>query len=352
MFQERQHSGGVGKPPWQWEVRERPEAFRAALGAWFSREGRDYPWRRTRDPYAILVSEVMLQQTQIATVLGRGYYARFLERFPDPAALAAAGDDELLKIWEGLGYYRRARMLRAAARAIESEHAGRFPRDFGEILALPGVGRYTAGAVGSFAFGLPAAVVDGNVARVLARLTDFRSPVDDGDGRRRLWELADELLDRADPGRHNSALMELGQRYCRTGRPNCPDCPVAAFCRAEDPRALPRKLLRAAAVEIDERVIFARRGDRVLLRKLGDGRRAGMWRLPEREGAEDRAVLAERRYGITKYRVTMRVHAAPPRLRARRDEVWQSLGALDGLAMPPADRAVLGRLLESGEEIA
>ena len=168
------------KPRYEIDPLEDPAAFRRALAAWFRREGRDYPWRRTRDPYAILVSEVMLQQTQVATVLGRGFYTRFLERFPDTATLAAVDDDALLKAWEGLGYYRRARMLREAARAVEQGHGGRFPETFDEILALPGVGRYTAGAVLSFAFGKPSPVVDGNVARVLSRVLDSADPIDAG----------------------------------------------------------------------------------------------------------------------------------------------------------------------------
>ena len=157
-----------------------PPAFRRTLVAWFGRHARDYPWRRTRDPYAILVSEVMLQQTRIATVLERGFYGNFLTRFPTPAALAAATDDELLRAWEGLGYYRRARMLRDTARAVIKRHGGRFPADPAALLALPGIGRYTAGALLSFAFEIPAPIVDGNIARVLARLFDFHLPIDRG----------------------------------------------------------------------------------------------------------------------------------------------------------------------------
>jgi len=148
-------------------------AFRNALVKWFGRHGKDYPWRRTRDPYAVLVSEVMLQQTQLATVLGKGYYGGFLAVFPDLEALAAADDERLLKAWEGLGYYRRARMLRETARAVIARHGGEFPREVADLLELPGIGRYTAGAVRAFAFELPGAVVDGNVTRVLARLMDF-----------------------------------------------------------------------------------------------------------------------------------------------------------------------------------
>ncbi len=150
--------------------------FARSLIDWFRREGRDYPWRRTRDPYAILVSEIMLQQTQIATVLGRGYYDRWFGTFPDVGSLAAAPEDALLKAWEGLGYYNRVRNLQRAARAVIDDHGGRFPDTVEGLLTLPGVGRYTAGAVASFAFDLPAPLVDGNVARVFSRLGDLRDP--------------------------------------------------------------------------------------------------------------------------------------------------------------------------------
>ncbi len=338
------------KPRFETDPLEKPDEFRAALAEWFGTQGKDYPWRRTRDPYAILVSEVMLQQTQIATVLGRGFYTRFLERFPDSATLAAADDDPLLKAWEGLGYYRRARMLRDAARAVETEHGGRFPDTFEAVLALPGVGRYTAGAVMSFAFGKPAAIVDGNVARVLSRLLDSADPIDAGPTLKRLWEVAGELLDEDDPRVHNSALMELGQTHCRPGVPDCLGCPVGRFCRCPDPSALPVKAKRVKTTEVVEDLVFLRRGKRVLLRKLEEGRRAGMWRLPEGPGRGD--PLYQGKYGITRYRVTMRVRAAAKGRRKGGGEAWHALDDLDELVMPPADRAALKNLLEDSEEIA
>lgn len=338
------------KPRFEIDPLEQPAAFRRALAEWFRREGKDYPWRRTRDPYAILVSEVMLQQTQIATVLGRGFYTRFLERFPDTATLAAADDDPLLKAWEGLGYYRRARMLREAARAVENQHGGRFPETFEAILALPGVGRYTAGAVWSFAFGRPAPIVDGNVARVLSRLLDSAEPVDAAATLKRLWQVAGALLDEADPRTHNSALMELGQTRCRPGVPDCLDCPAGRFCRCPEPAALPVKAKRVGTTGVDEELVYLRRGDRVLLRKLEEGRRAGMWRLPEGKGVGE--PLYQGKYGITRYRVTMRVRRAGKGRRRRRGEAWQPIGGLDQLVIPPADRAALAVLLEDSEEIA
>lgn len=338
------------KERFQTDPLQRPGDFRRALAEWFGGQGKDYPWRRTRDPYAILVSEVMLQQTQVTTVLGRGFYTRFLERFPDTATLAAAEDDELLKAWEGLGYYRRARMLREAARTVEGEHDGCFPDTYEAVLALPGVGRYTAGAVLSFAFDMPAPVVDGNVARVLSRLLDSAEPIDAGATIKRLWEVAGGLLDEANPRVHNSALMELGQTRCRPGVPDCLDCPVGRFCRCAEPAALPVKAKRVKTTELDEDLVLLRRGARVLLRKIESGRRAGMWRLPEGEGRGE--VLYQAKYGITRYRVTMRVRVGEKGRRKRSDETWHPVGELEGLVIPPADRKALRDLLEDSEEIA
>lgn len=330
-------------------------AFRLALRGWFEKHGKDYPWRRTSDPYAVLVSEVMLQQTQIATVLGRGFYTRFLERFPDVATLAAAEDDVLLKAWEGLGYYRRARMLREAAKAVLQRHGGAFPGELDVLLALPGIGRYTAGAVLSFAFDKPAPIVDGNVARVLARLFDRADPIDGTPMQKWLWETAGELLDRDHPRVFNSALMELGQTHCRPGVPDCLSCPVAGFCAAKEPAALPVKAKRQAIEEIDEHAALVRRDGLLLLSRQGRGRREGMWRLPVREKAllSPLPLLHRRKYGITRYRVTLHVHDCPvdhPAAAGGEGEEWVEPGQIQALVIPPADRAALAAVL--GEEIA
>ncbi|MEM9283979.1 MAG: A/G-specific adenine glycosylase, partial [Verrucomicrobiota bacterium] len=169
------------------------DTFQRKLIEWFRECGEDYPWRQTRDPYKILVSELMLQQTQIATVLGRGYFTRWLESFPDWQALADASEEEILKAWEGLGYYNRARNLWRAAVEVSQEYDGKLPGKFEVIHSLPGVGRYTAGAVLSFAFGQRAPIVDGNVVRVLSRLFGYTEPVDTSVSNRLLWDLADRL---------------------------------------------------------------------------------------------------------------------------------------------------------------
>lgn len=329
------------------------EGFREALVRWFSNNGKDYPWRRTREPYAILISEVMLQQTQIATVLGRGFYLRFLETFPDVTALAAADDERLLKAWEGLGYYRRVRMLRETARAVTAGHGGIFPLELADLMKLPGIGRYTAGALRAFAFDLPSAVVDGNVARVLARLMDFSAPVDDAAGQKQLWAWAESLADPARPRVYNSALMELGQTICRPGVPDCLGCPVAGFCKTREPAALPVKRQQPAITAIDEHALWLRDGSgRLLLHREAGSRRTGLWKLPTREAAEISSlhVLTEQRYSITRYRVTLRVHDGAglgENFHPQADEVWQAADAVGGLAMPSPFRKVIERL--SGE---
>ncbi len=323
-------------------------AFREALAAWFDIGGKDYPWRRTREPYAILVSEVMLQQTQIATVLGRGFYTRFLEKFPDVETLAVAADDELLKAWEGLGYYRRVRMLRETARAVIAEHGGEFPQELEELMKLPGVGRYTAGALRAFAFDLPATVVDGNVARVLSRVMDFSEAVDSAEGQKQLWKWAEDLSDPVRSRIYNSALMELGQTVCRPGVPDCLSCPVAAFCKTREPERLPVKQQKVKISAVDEHALWLRdeRG-RLLLHREGGKRREGLWKLPTREAAEISMlpVLDVSLYTITRYRVTLRVHAGSGIIAAGEDEFWQDADAVLALAMPSPFRRVIARLL-------
>ena len=342
------------KPCLKSEALKGREDFREALASWFSVNGQDYPWRRTRQPYAILVSEVMLQQTQIATVLGRGYYTRFLESFPDLESLAMATDERLLKAWEGLGYYRRARLLRETARAVIAEHGGEFPQAIKSLMALPGVGRYTAGALRAFAFDLPAAVVDGNVARVLSRLMDFSAAVDDTAGQKQLWQWAEVLADPARARIYNSALMELGQKICRPGVPDCLSCPVAGFCKTREPERLPVKRQKIVIRAVDEHALWLRdRQGRLLLHREAGKRREGLWKLPTREASQiaKLPVLDEHRYTITRYRVTLRVHdgaALAEAFETAEHEVWQEAEAVLALAMPSPFRRSIERLLVEG----
>lgn len=286
----------------------------------------------------------MLQQTQIASVLGRGYYTRWMEQFPDMATLAAATEAEILKAWEGLGYYSRARNLQRAARAVVTEHRGRFPDTMEAITALPGVGRYTAGAVLSFAFDKPAPIVDGNVARVLARLFQFRQEINTPSGARNLWSRAAALLDPQNPRDYNSALMELGQRTCTARQPACDECPVRAQCLSAGAGAdaLPLKKAARSTVFQDEHVLWAERDGCLLLVQESGRRRRGLWRLPMRS-AEDTtslSLLSRTRYSITHHRVTLHVYAAP-RAKTADGEVWQPCETLDALPMPGPFRKVV-----------
>jgi A/G-specific adenine glycosylase len=199
--------------------------FRSSLLAWFRAHGRRLPWRRTRDPYRILVSEIMLQQTQVDRV--QGYYRRFLREYPSVQDLAAARPERVRESWDGLGYYARAKNLHAAARRIVEEHRGRFPRAVEELQRLPGVGRYTAGAVASFAYGEAAPVLDTNVRRILSRVfVRRRAPRLE----RRLWALAEAVIPPDDAWAFNQALMDLGALICRARRPDCPACPIRPVC--------------------------------------------------------------------------------------------------------------------------
>jgi len=260
--------------------------LRAALLAWYARERRDLPWRRTRDPYAVWISEAMLQQTRVETVVP--YFERFLARLPDVAALARAEEDEVLALWSGLGYYSRARALRAAAREIVARKDGEWPRTRAEWLALPGVGPYTAGAVLSIAFSASEALVDGNVQRVLARLFLLEERQASRALSESSWALAEELVpgpgSEDDPGLWNQALMELGARLCTPRAPRCADCPLSAHCRARQAgRAaeLPLPKERRASIEVElELACVERAGRWLLVRRPSGGRMAGLFELP------------------------------------------------------------------------
>lgn len=263
-----------------------PPAFRKALLHWYNRQKRDLPWRRTLDPYRIWISEIMLQQTRVAAVIP--YFERFLERFPTPAALAAAPQADVLAAWAGLGYYSRARNLQAAARQMN----GAFPSDYESIRALPGIGDYTAAAVGSIAFGLPHAAVDGNVLRVLSRVANDASDIASPKTRARFQQLAGDLLDRRRPGDFNQAMMELGATLCLPRQPQCLLCPVAALCRglqAGRQNELPVKSPKAAPTVIDRTILIVERTGKLLMwqrpseqRKLG-----GFWEFPEADHFPD-----------------------------------------------------------------
>ncbi len=260
-----------------------PTLLRRALLAWYDGARRDLPWRHTRDPYAIWISEVMAQQTTIQAVIP--FWERFLASFPDVRALAAAPFDEVLRHWAGLGYYRRARYLHAAARTVVTEHAGELPRTSAGWLTLPGIGSYTAAAIASIAFAEPVAVVDGNVVRVLARFDRVVEPPDRAPARRRFAARAGELLDPARPGDSNQALMELGATVCTPRAPRCPACPWTGACLARaagDPERFPAAVPRPETVPVLRGAVLVRdRRGRVLLRRIPEGEvNAGLLELP------------------------------------------------------------------------
>ncbi|HUF60681.1 MAG TPA: A/G-specific adenine glycosylase [Verrucomicrobiales bacterium] len=330
------------------ELLNRPAAFRNRLITWFIREGRDDPWRQTSDPYAILVSEVMLQQTQVATVLQGGYFERWMQRFPGVQELAAAEEAAVLKAWEGLGYYRRAVNLQRTARAVVDQWGGAFPEKEADLVALPGIGRYTAGAIRAFAYNRPAAVVDANVARVLSRLFNWSQCVDSTSGREQLWSWAAKLVAPRRARLFNAGLMELGQRICLPRRPRCGDCPVRSFCRAEAPELLPLRRTSRPVLSVEEHAVFALRRGRILLQRPEAGRRAGLWKLPERPVAELEGIPIglTTRYSITCHRVTLHVYRPEGgRFEARGpDERWVALPEVDSLPMGAPYRKVLGIL--------
>jgi A/G-specific adenine glycosylase len=347
---------------------------------WYAVHQRRLPWRGARDPYRIWVSEVMLQQTQVETVIP--YYRRWLKRFPSVRALAAAPLQTVLALWEGLGYYARVRHLHRAAQKIVAEHGGRLPRTLDGLRALPGVGPYTAAAIAAIAFGVDAAVLDGNVKRVLARVFDFREDVSSPRGEKKLWEIADGLVPPGRAGDYNQALMDLGATVCTPRAPACDRCPLRSLCAArklgvqlERPvararAALPRRALSVGVIRKRERVLIVQRPAHKLL--------GGLWGFPAGEGADPASLRrsARAQFGIeiavgpptqtlthtfTHFRLTQRVfecrwRKGRARLVAPADGEaesaraaairWVRVSELERYPMGKADRQIAKRLLQ------
>jgi A/G-specific adenine glycosylase len=319
--------------------------IRRSLIAWFAKAARDLPWRSTRDPYAIFVSELMLQQTQVATVIP--YYERWLARFPDFLALAAADESDVLSVWQGLGYYSRARNLHRAARHIVAHHGGLMPKDPEQIRALPGVGRYTAGAVASFAFDLPEPLVDANVARVLARLMNLSDPIDSTAGQRALWNQASELVPAKSPGKFNAALMELGAILCKPREPGCLLCPVQRNCgahRADTVTTIPQKKPRRKTIDLDEPCAWIQRDQQILLEQQVGTRWRGLWKLPAIDSVPDAPSILSLEYPFTHHRVTLSVfHAAAPKV-LRENLAWHKLADLPDVPLAAPHRRAIDQL--------
>ncbi|MGP8245411.1 MAG: A/G-specific adenine glycosylase [Bryobacteraceae bacterium] len=319
----------------------------SSLLAWYRKAHRDLPWRRTRDPYRVWVSEIMLQQTRAQAVIP--YYQRFLDRYPSLEALASAREEEVLAIWSGLGYYSRARNLLGAARQVAA--AGRFPDEIAELRALPGIGDYTAAAIASIAFGRPNAVVDGNVLRVVARVSNDAADIGAPATRRRHGETAQAWLVRRDPGGFNQALMELGATVCLPRNPLCGACPISDGCQARQAGTagqLPVKLRRAEPVEVRETLLLVERSGRVLLRRREGSleRMAGFWDLPspgQLPGARVGAVLGEFRHSIThhRYRITVARAEAPKPPPARGAFAWMEAGRRGNVPLSTTARKAL-----------
>jgi A/G-specific adenine glycosylase len=264
-----------------------PTRWRRSLAkhllAWFAEQARDLPWRKTRDLYAIWVSEIMLQQTQVVTVVA--YYERFLARFPTVSYLAAAQEEEVLRLWEGLGYYRRGRQLHAAAKVIVEKHAGEFPDTFDEVVALPGIGRYTAGAILSIGRDARLPILEANTIRVLSRLLAYAGDVYGGAGQKLLWEFAEELLPPRDVGHFNQALMELGALVCTPREPACLLCPLRELCptrKAGLTASIPAPKQKTKYEDLTEAAIVVHsRSGKILVRRCQAGERwAGLWDFP------------------------------------------------------------------------
>jgi A/G-specific adenine glycosylase len=290
----------------------------------------------------------MLQQTQVATVIP--YYHKWLRTFPDFGSLAGASENEVLRTWQGLGYYARARNLHATAKTVMNRHAGNFPREIEQMRQLPGIGKYTAHAVASFAFDQSAPIVEANTARVLARLFNLRKSINSNSGRRILWQKAASLLPKSGAATFNSALLDLGALICVARKPKCNACPVKAFCRGQNPAALPVKKSRPATKQcIETHALVVRRG-RILLQQAQQ-RWRGMWILPpielsclEQPRLQPRPIY-ESVFPFTHHRVTLSVYrrAAPKRIAS--GQQW--FGSIDQVAMPSPHRRAAQSLIQT-----
>jgi A/G-specific adenine glycosylase len=344
-----------------------------ALLDWYGRNQRILPWREHPDPYRVWISEVMLQQTQVDTVIP--HYRRFLKRFPDLAALASASRDDVLKAWENMGYYARARSLHQTAQILVDQFNGKIPDTWEAIIALPGIGPYTAGAILSIAFGKPVPAVDGNVRRVLSRLYAVREPVDRPETQITIHALAAALIPETAPGSFNQALMELGALICTPKSPACTDCPLRLHCGArrdglQEQLPLTKKKPAIPHEYIAAAVIFNRQGQVLMVRRPARGLLGSLWKFPggavEKRGlpAEElpRAVheelgirirvgtpLASVKHAYTHFRITLTAfrcfrRSGQPRALACDAWCWASREDLEKLALSKADRAVASAL--------
>jgi A/G-specific adenine glycosylase len=345
------------------------------LLAWYEQHAANLPWRENHDPYRVWLSEIMLQQTQVETV--KPYFARFLDAFPSVGALANAPLSDVLKLWEGLGYYSRARNLHQAAQAVVRDFGGQFPQTAEQLLNLPGIGRYTAGAIASIAFGEVVPVLDGNVIRVFARLTDLEDDVTQPAVKARLWELAEKWLPNERPGDYNQALMELGRTVCKPRNPLCKECPIHAHCLAfaHGTQALrPVKKSKAPTPHYDVAagIIWNDIGEVLIAQRPLDGLLGGLWEFPggkleagetlpeclKRELREELAIEVEvgelftvvqhafTHFKITLHAFTCKYESGEPQAIGVRDWAWVRPDELSRYSFGKADRQVIVALDE------
>jgi A/G-specific adenine glycosylase len=365
---------GAGETPLQHLL-----PLRRALLAWFRAEARDLPWRRTMDPYRIWLSEIMLQQTRVDQ--GLPYYERFLAAFPDVFALARAHEDQVLKLWEGLGYYTRARNLHRTAQKIVEEYAGEFPRKAELLIMLPGIGRYTAGAIASIAFGERVPVLDGNVKRVLARLFNIAQSIDDVETEKQLWDLAGRLVPQKDPGDFNQAMMELGARICTPKKADCGGCPVARWCLARAADTVAARPMRSAKKATPHKeivvAVIERAGRYLIGRRPPEGLLGGLWEFPggkvqpgethqqalARECKEELGIvvkpgglIATVQHAYTHFRVTLNVYRCAiqkgtPKAKVHTELRWVPPEDFSNFAFPKANHKFLGQLRAASDEL-
>jgi A/G-specific adenine glycosylase len=321
-----------------------PADIRRRLSTWFRENGRDLPWRRDPSPYAVIVSEFMLQQTQVATVIP--YFERWMRRFPSFTDLAAATENDVLSLWQGLGYYSRARRLHEVARLVAGHFGGDLPSDLETISSLPGVGPYTAGAIAAFAFDRATPTIDGNIARVLTRLANLQEPIDSAEGKKSLHQAAVELLPDRGGRLHTSALMELGALICTARSPKCLVCPVRTDCATPEPESLPRKRARPPTIALDETCSWIVARDRILLEWQSGPRWRGLWKLPRNANSPTGEPLFRSTYPFTNHRVTLRVHpGTPPKAPSPRLE-WHPLSNIESIPLAAPHRRAIMHLLE------
>ncbi len=282
---------------------------------WYKKNARKLPWRENKDPYCVWISEIMLQQTRVEAVIE--YYNRFLKAIPDMKTLALVDDEKLLKLWEGLGYYTRAKNLKRAAREILEKHNGVFPHEYALILELPGIGPYTAGAISSICFDLPIPAVDGNVLRVLSRITNSSAPIDEQKTKTDIFNMLKKIYPKKDPGDFTQALMELGAVICTPQSPKCQQCPLRTRCRANAAHTvsnIPVKSVKKAKKLIYKTIfLFECHKKFALIKRKQDGLLGGMWQFPEIDGklSLQQAVNAAQEMGVHPvqlYRKTEKSH--------------------------------------------